>query len=494
LRKKIFSATFLLALSQLFSRILGVARDRIFAHIFGATGGDGIFNLDLYFAAFRLPDLVYSLLIFGTLSAAFVPLLVEKKGKSSDRFVSNVLNFLLLTVVVLGGVVFIFAEPLTKIITPGFSDAEIILTAKLLRIQLLAPLFFTFSAIFGGLAQHVHKFFYYSLAPIFYNLGIILGAVFWGEEFGVIGISWGVTIGAATHAVIQLPVIFIAKFRWCAVLNFRELQTFFRLAGPRVLALVSAQLQLVVITIFASILGRGTLSVFNFSWNLASFPLGIAGLAFATTSFARLARLANSKKKKVFRQVLQNGFLGILFWVLPAAVGLFFLRNEITSLILQTGEFGATDVTTVAQSLAIFSFAIPAISLLPLLNNVFFAQKNTRVPLFAGLVGLVVATFSAAFFAQFSGTTALATAYSLATLVTFLILVWIGRRNFIGLDLASSGKILILTTILGGLVFVLRNFWPTENLIFEVSAIVFLGGIFYLALAKFWQLNPRNFC
>jgi len=492
LRKIIFSATLLLALSQFFSRILGVVRDRTFAHIFGATGGSGIFDLDTYFAAFRLPDLIYNLLIFGTLSAAFVPLLIEKKGEKFDHFVSSVLNFLLLAVLILGGAIFIFAEPLTRIITPGFDDAQIILTAKLLRIQLLAPLFFTFSAIFGGLAQHAHRFLFYSLAPIFYNAGIILGALFWGAEFGVVGISWGVAIGAAAHAAVQSPIIFAVKLRWRAVLNFGELRTFGKLAAPRVLALVSAQLQLVVITIFASLVGGGALSVFNFSWNLASFPLGVAGLAVATTSFARLARLANAEKE--FRRTFQNGFLGILFWVLPAAVGLFFLRTEVTTLILRTGEFGAADVAEVAQSLAIFSFAIPAISLLPLLNNVFFARKNTRVPLFAGLAGLAIAGISATFLVRVAGTSALAAAYSLAAVGTFLILIVRARRNFAGFNFANCGKILSGSTVLGGLVFVARNFWTGENLILELGGIAIFGGIFYLALAKFWRLDPRNFC
>ena len=379
-------------------------RDRVFANIFGATTGEGLWNLDVYFAAFRLPDLVYNLLIFGSISAAFVPLLYEKNShEEKNEFTSNVLNVLFVGILFLSLLIFIFAEPLTRLITPGFGEAEIILTAKLLRIQLLSPIFFTFSAVFGGLAQHFHKFFWYSIAPILYNVGIILGAVFWGKEFGVFGIAWGVVLGSLLHAGIQFPGIFLNGFRWIRIFQPKLLRNFFKLAAPRMLSLIFSQFQFVVITIFASFLGSGSLAIFNYSWNLASLPLGVVGIAFATSSFATLSKL--SRNFKDFRQVFQRNLLGILFWVIPASVGLFFLRNEITTLILKTGEFTTKDVGLVSNSLAIFAFAIPIFSLLPLLNNTFFAQKNTRIPLLAGLLGLVVAIFSAKFFVNFESTT-----------------------------------------------------------------------------------------
>ncbi|MCK5471765.1 murein biosynthesis integral membrane protein MurJ [Candidatus Gracilibacteria bacterium] len=494
MRKFIFSATLLLALSQLFSRILGVVRDRVFAHVFG-VGGEGIFNLDIYFAAFRLPDLVYNLLIFGSISAAFVPLLCEKNShEEKNEFASNVLNVLFFLVLVLAGGIFILAEPLTRLITPGFSSEEILLTSQLLRIQLLAPIFFTFSAVFGGLAQHFHKFFWYSLAPILYNLGIIFGALLWGKEFGVFGISWGVALGAFLHASIQLPGIFSNSFRWVRIFQPKLLCKFFKLASPRMLSLVATQFQFVVITIFASFLGGGSLAIFNYSWNLASLPLGVVGIAFATSSFATLSRLSCNFED--FRQVFQRNFLGILFWVVPASVGLFFLRNEITTLILKTGEFATKDVGLVSNSLAIFAFAIPLFSLLPLLNNVFFAQKNTRIPLLAGSFGLIVAIFSAKFFVNFESAS-LAIAYSLASLTAFSVLFFFSARNFSNFPFSKLIKILCASAFLGVLVWFLRDLWKAESLFqlaWKISGIVFLSGGFYFASTKFLKLNPRKIC
>ena len=492
LKKLLFPATFLVAASQLLSRALGVYRDHIFADIFGATSGTGIFQLDTYYAAFRLPDLVYSLLILGTLSAAFVPLLAEKGERALNEFASNVLNVLFVGVLLLSAGIFVFAEPLTRLITPGFDLEQVALTAQLLRIQLLAPIFFSFSAVFGGLAQHFHRFAWYSLAPILYNAGIIFGALAFGKEFGVFALAWGVALGAFLHALVQLPGIFQGGFHWQAYFYPSQLREFFRLALPRVISIVAGQLQLVAITIFASLLGGGALAIFNYAWNLASLPLGVVGVAFAVTSFAALSKLSDSPEK--FRVKFHENLLSIFFWVIPASVGLFLLRTEITQLILQTGEFGANDVALVASSLAVFAFAVPAISLLPLLNNAFFARKNVRIPLLAGTISLVVVVFSALYITNESATTTLAAAYSRAAIIAAGTLLCFLPRALQRIPLAAFGKILLASAVLGGLVLGLRDLWVVEGflqLLWKTLGIVGLGGAFYLALGKLLNTKPQ---
>ena len=489
MRKLLTSATLLVAVSQLISRLLGVLRDRVFAHVFGATTGAGIFQLDTYYAAFRMPDLVYSLLIFGTLSAAFVPLLAEHKDspQSISVFTSNVLNTLLLGVLVLSAGIFIFAQPLTRLITPGFSPESVALTSQLLRIQLLAPIFFTFSAVFGGLAQHFHKFVWYSLAPVLYNAGIIFGTLVWGSEFGVFGASWGVALGAGLHALIQVPGVLLNGFRWQAVLKIRELKTFFRLAIPRMASVATSQLQLVAITIFASLIGGGALAIFNYSFNLASLPLGVVGVAFATTSFAGLSKLAGSPEK--FKQQLHKNILGILFWVLPSAVGLFFLREEVTRLILSGGKFGETDVMLVAQSLAVLALAIPAMSLLPLLNNAFFARKNTRIPLFAGILSLAMIVVAGLLL---TSTTGLATSFAIAAIFGTGLLFFLLPKTLRQIRLTDLLKIIIASTVMGVVVWKLVDAWSTVGLLglaVKVGTLVVLGGGFYLLLTRFLKLK-----
>lgn len=494
MKKILIPATLILAASQLLSRILGVLRDATFAHVFGATGGVGIWNLDTYFAAFRLPDLVYSLLIFGTLSAAFIPLLAEKKTEAEvNRFASNTLNVLFSFVLILSAILFVFAKPFIHLITPGFSAEALTRTALLLRIQLLAPIFFTISAVMGGLAQHFHKFVWYSLAPILYNAGIIFGALVWGREYGVIGLSYGVALGSFLHAAIQIPGMLKAGFRWQPIFHLRELRSLLKLAIPRVIAVASTQLQFVAVTFFASLIGGGALAVFNYAYNLATLPMGVVGLAFATVSFAGFARVANDLD--ALREKLRKNILGITFWVLPAAVGLFFLREDITHLILTGGAFTTKDAALVSEAVKMLAFSIPFISIWATLQNVFFARKDALRPLFAGLVNLLATALGCWWLSQKYFSTGLAAAYGEADILAVVLLLWWLPPKLRFNPGIQLWKIILAAAALGGLVWGLNQAFAAENftmLVLKIGGIGLVGSGFYLASLKFFGVNPRK--
>jgi len=491
--KWILPATVLLAVSQLASRALGVLRDHLFAQSFGATGGTGIWNIDTYYAAFRLPDLVYSLLIFGVLSAAFVPLLAEKEKDNSDgAFASNVLHVLLIAVGLLCGALYLIAEPVAGWLTPGFSAAEMSQTAELLRIQLLAPIFFTVSAVFGGLAQHLHRFTWYALAPIMYNLGIVGGAVFLAPEMGVYGLSWGVAIGAGLHAAIQLPGIW-RGWQYKCIFRPSELVELFNLAGPRVAAMAANQFQFVIITVFATLIGTGALAVFNYAFNLASLPLGVVGVAFATVSFAGLARLAD--QPAAFAAKLGTNILGVLFWALPAAVGLFLLRFELVSLILAGGAFTDTDIDFVAASLGALAFGIPAMSIIPLLNNAFFARKQTGVPLAAGLIMLLTTWLGARWLMPTYETTGLAAAYAIAAILAANYLLYQLLKNHRLVLLRPLGKSLLAVLAMAVPIWLIGGLWQAGGfggLLLETILLSALGGGIYLGVTKLLGLDARH--
>lgn len=488
--KFLASATVLLAISQIISRLLGVVRDHVIASYFGANGA-GIWNLDTYYAAFRVPDLVYNLLIFGVLSAAFVPLLTTKKSPAAENaFASNVLNVLLVGMLVIIGVVCALAEPITKILTPGFNATDIAQSAMLLRIQLIAPLAFTLSAVCGGLAQHFHRFWGLALAPILYNLGIIGGAVLLAPRFGVVGLSFGVAAGAVAHALSQLPSIIRAGFRWRPIFRIKELTELWRIAAPRVLALGCGQLQLVAITFFATLVGAGALSIFNYAINLASLPLGVVGLAVATTSFGRLAKLA--KETRAFGELLSRNILSVLFLVVPASAGLFLLRTEVTELILLGGKFTDGDAYFVAESLAILALIAPAWSMIPILNNGFFARKNADTPLLAGI------TMLAATIAITWGTigeldaAGLALGFGLAT-ITGASILWWKIANETTLTLGNKPFAILACTIIMLLVITpLQHIWDTHSALMTACKLGVLGALgagIYFASARWLKLE-----
>src|SRR3989339_1167857 len=193
--KSITSAAMIIGGLSLVSRLLGIFRDRILASEFGA--GD---ILDTYYAAFRLPDLVFNLLVLGAISAGLIPVfttLVSKRKKDEAwLLISGILNILISGLIVISVIIIIFAPWIMKVITPGFSLDKMQLVISLTRIMFLSPIFLGISAIFGSILQSYKRFFVYSLAPIFYNLGIIVGVIYFIDIWGIYGLAWGVVLGS----------------------------------------------------------------------------------------------------------------------------------------------------------------------------------------------------------------------------------------------------------------------------------------------------------
>ncbi|MEI6596644.1 MAG: lipid II flippase MurJ, partial [bacterium] len=216
-------AALLVGGSSLISRLLGIFRDRILAGQFGA--GD---TLDIYYAAFRIPDLIFNLLVLGALSAGFIPIFtglikepVEKlrslfsaDHKEAWQLASSILNILGFGLLVLCGLGVIFAPQIMRFITPGFSQEKMDLTVSLSRIMFLSPIFLGISSVFGGILQSFKRFFVYSMSPIFYNIGIIIGALYFVPLWGIYGLAWGVVLGAAAHMAVQIPALAQLGFKY----------------------------------------------------------------------------------------------------------------------------------------------------------------------------------------------------------------------------------------------------------------------------------------
>jgi len=251
----ITSAAFIISAAGVLSRVLGMARDRILAHQFGA--GD---TLDVYYAAFRIPDLIYNLLILGALSAAFIPvftsLLAEENKKEAWRLANGMLSAIVLTLVTISLILIIFTPALMRLVTPGFSADKMEQVILLTRIMFLSPIFLSISGLFGGILNSFKRFLVYSMAPVMYNIGIIIGAVLFVKYWGVTGLAWGVALGAFLHMAIQYPAVKISGFRYKFYLDFKNshFRKVIRLMIPRALSLTMNQINLLVVTIIASTL------------------------------------------------------------------------------------------------------------------------------------------------------------------------------------------------------------------------------------------------
>jgi len=386
----IFSAASILAVAALASRVLGLIRDRLLAGYFGA--GD---ELDIYYTAFRLPDLVFSILIMGAISSAFIPIFAEyfnKDEKGAWRLVNGVLNLALISLVIAAGILAIFAPLVISMIAPGFSGAKREMTILLTRIMFISPVILGVSNIFSGVLQYFHRFLIYSLAPLMYNLGIILGILIFVPKWGLVGLAWGVVLGALLHMLIQLPSTIYSGFKWRPILDFchKGIRKIIKLMIPRTIGLAGSQISFLVITAIASTLASGSIAIFNLANNLQYVPIGIFGIAFATAAFPSLARAFTKKDKKSFSESFSLTFSQVLFLALPLSALFFILRAQIVRLILGTGEFGWLDTRLTAAALGIFSLSIFAQSLIPLISRAFYAFQNTKTPVLISLISIIL--------------------------------------------------------------------------------------------------------
>jgi len=433
-------AAFLVGGSSLISRFLGVFRDRILAGQFGA--GD---SLDIYYAAFRIPDLIFNLLILGALSAGFIPIftsliqgplakvktLFGDEHKEAWELTSNVLNILGAALLILCGLGVIFAPQITRLITPGFSQEKIELAAGLSRIMFLSPIFLGISSIFGGVLQSFKRFFVYSLSPIFYNIGIIIGALYLTPIWGIYGLAWGVSLGAAAHMIVQAPALIQLGFKYQLSFNLRspKVMKIWAMMVPRTMSLAVSQLNLVVITIIASTLASGSLSVFNLANNLQSFAVGVFGISFAIAAFPAMSACAFDKKSLV--RDLSSTARQILFFIIPATVILLALRAQIIRVILGSGQFDWQDTVLTINTLGFFLLSLFAQGLVPLLVRAFYARCDSKTPFFIGLAVTAVNIFLSIWLSRRLGVAGLALAFSLSSILN-LILLWLWLNLEIG--------------------------------------------------------------
>ena len=424
-------AAFLIGFFSFLSRLLGIVRDRILASQFGA--GE---VLDIYYAAFRIPDFIFNLLVLGAISAGFIPVFVSlrEKQKSSGeiwKFVNNVFHILSLVLVLFCALGFVFAPFIIKKISPGFSLEAQALTVNLTRIMFFSPLFLGISSIIGGVLQSYKRFLVYSLSPIMYNLGIIFGCLYLVPTLGVTGLAWGVVIGAFLHMIIGVPILYKLGFRYEFILHFRsrEIHEITRMMIPRVLSLSISQFNLFVITIIASTLSVGALSVFNLANNLQAFPVGIFGISFAIAAFPSLAELSRDKQKLISNVSLV--VRKVLFLVTPFTVIFITLRAQIVRVILGSGKFDWTDTVLTMETLKFFALSLFAQSLIPVLTRVFYARKNSFIPFLFALISALTNIFLCFYFLDFFEVEALALAFSLSNIINF-ILLWVYLRFSLG--------------------------------------------------------------
>lgn len=479
-KNTITEASLLIAGFSLVAKLLGLFRDRLLAAKFGATEPIDVYHsLDVYYAAFKIPDLVYNLLILGALTAAFIPIFTEyisaKKEEEGFRISSSFLNLIVLALLVLGIIIFFLAPFLVKLIAPGFTDPEKIkTTVDLTRIMLASPILFGISNIAGGVLNCYKRFLPFAIAPVFYNLGIILGIIFGAEKYGVYGPAIGVVIGAFLHMLIQVLGARSIGFRFQAILNIAHpaIKRMIKLMIPRVIGVAVVQVNILVQTIIASTLAIGSIAIINLADNLQSFPVNLFGIALSAAVFPTLAELVARGEPAKFEKTFSRVFRQILFLVIPASIMIILLRAQIVRLILGAGLFGWVDTKLTAAPLGVFAVSLFAQALIPLVAKAFYAFQDTKTPLKIALVAIIINILASLTFTRpgiaeavkpFVGiedpivdarVVGLAIGFSLATIINLLMLYLALREKLKELNnlvIIISGLKILVASIVAGL-------------------------------------------
>ncbi|MBI4713977.1 murein biosynthesis integral membrane protein MurJ, partial [Candidatus Uhrbacteria bacterium] len=420
--KTIIGAAAIVGTLSFVSRFVGFIRDRILAGTFGA--GD---TLDVYYSAFKVPDLMFSLIVVGAISSSFIPIFSEmyfgSKKENAWKFTNTVLHLVGAVMVVISILLFIFSDPISALIAPGFHSAKQEAVGEFMRVMLFAQILLSFSMVFGSVLQSFKQFFLYSLAPIFYNVGIIFGALFLTDIFGPIGLAWGVVFGAFLHVASQWLECRRSGYRYEFIIKRKttEISEMIRMTGPRMLGIVVNQLLFFVLTIIATTFAAGSVTIFQFAYNIQFFPVGIIGVSFAIAAFPLFSEQAQQNDLNSFRASFSSTIRQTLFFLIPCMLLFLILRSQIVRVVVGAGSFDWTATILTADTLAFFALTFIPQAFVFILARAFFALHDSVTPLIAGLVGALVGIISAFLFRESFGVVGLGIAYSLSAIVNAVL-------------------------------------------------------------------------
>ena len=453
------------------SRILGLIRQRVLVHFFSAG------ELDSYFAAFQLPDLIFEVIVLGAMSSAFIPTFAKKLAQKKDReawhLAGLILNVMLAFFLLISGLIFTFAYPLYDTVASGFTQEQVAQTVLFTRILLLAQMFFAASYVFTAVLESHQRFLTPAIAPLFYNIAIIVTTIFLAPKFGLAAPVIGAVIGSFLHLLIQFPLALHLGFRPILSLNFKNpaLKKVGKLALPRVIELSAFQAKRLVDLFLASQV-LGGLTYFKLADSVSVLPISLFGLSIAKASLPQMSRQFG-KNLEGFRNTFVASYRQILFFIVPASIFIAVLRVPIVRLAFGSPRFTWEDTLQTGYALSAFCVGIFAYALSLLVSRAFYALHDTNTPvkvsfltisvnIVLGLVLVLVLKLPI---------WSLALSYSVAGVLQFLVLFRLLSKKlggFQGFELGSGfTKVLAAASFAGSLMFVLlrildRSAWDKK--------------------------------
>ncbi|HEY7737374.1 MAG TPA: murein biosynthesis integral membrane protein MurJ [Candidatus Limnocylindrales bacterium] len=458
-------------------------------------------DLDAFFAAYRIPDLMFQLVAAGALGSALIPvvsgLFATREEERAWRVVASIANVMLVGLLVLGVAFAIAAPVLVPAITPGFDAATTERTVELTRVMLLSPILLALGSVATSALNAAGRFGASAVAPIVYNLAIIGAAVLLAPSMGVFGLAVGVVAGSLGHLLVQLGPLRAAGYRHrpIADLDDPDAARTLRLLAPRALGLAVSQVTFLVATTLASGLGTGAIAAFTVAFAVLQLPIGVIGVPLGIVLLPSLSREAALEEQGEYLRLVTRSLRLVVFVMVPIAALGMVLSRQIVGLLFDYGAFGPAGADLAAETLVLFLVGLPAHASIAILARAFYARQDTRTPVGAAILAVAINSSLALLLVGPLGLPGLALAIAIAAWVEALVLVGLLARRIEGLELRGLARALLeaaLAAAIGAaaavaLLGLVRPGAGTDSskvvLLGEAVAGTAVGGLAFLAVA-----------
>jgi putative peptidoglycan lipid II flippase len=483
----------------LFGQIAGLVRGILVARAFGASP-----ELDAFFAANRVSETLFLLVAGGALGSAFIPmftgLLARDDKVSAWRLASSIANAVTLTLSLLALLLAFFAPQVVHYTLGLSNDPEIFaLTISLLRIQLISTVMFGLGGLIVGILNAHQIFLIPALTPAMYQLGIIFGAVFLAPKMGIHGLAWGVVIGALLYLLVLLPTLFKQKGSYTFTLDFYNPNTrqVFLLMGPRLLGVAVVQLNFWVNLNLASKMPFGSITGLNYGFSLMLMAQAVIAQSVAIAVMPTFSAQHALGQSDEMRSSLASTLRGVIFLALPASIGLILLREPLIAMLYQRGKFDAQDTQLVAWALLWYAAGMVGHSIMEILTRAFYAQHDTKTPVFIGVVAMGLNVIFSILFAKVfasigwmpHGGLALANSFATALEATALFIVMRKRLNGIDGKQILNGFVLSALGVVSMTLVIFGWFYFGKDMSVWIVApigVILGGGVYFTVL---WVLR-----
>ncbi len=499
------SAATVLIIMVFTSRVLGLIRDRMLAARFSPD------ELGVYLAAFRLPNLLFELLVMGALTSAFIPVYTKyiTGGKQQEawRISNTIITISCVLLACIAIPILIWTKEVSHFIAPGFSDTQVSQMIGFTRFMVVVQVFpLLIGNFFTGILQSHSLFTIPAIAPVVYNIGIIIAIIVFSSAIGLWAPVVGVGIGAVLFMCIQIPSLIKLGYRSRIALDIHNegVREIGKLMVPRTVGLAVSQVDTTVDLILSSLLGARMVTVFNFAQHLQQFPIGLFGATVAQAAFPLLSQATASGDKDKFTKTLYSALNQIIFFIMPVSVLFIVLRIPIVRLVFGAARFDWQATVLTGMTLSMFSISLSAQATSQLITRGFYALYDTKTPVIIGIITILINTVCSVVFVQIYKLPvwSLGLSTSIASIINVsLLVVYFGKRtgwNTIARMFYTPVKIVIASLVTGLALYVPLKLFDqlvfdttrTFGLLLLTGLVSLIGLVVYVFLV--WVFDVRE--